>query len=554
MTDVDDLIEKIKSYPNAQQQRNDILKLSSSICAELNRFREKIILESAEITEEKEALISKSDDFKKELAQNIIIQYLIKYFSIEENIEKEVLKEYKAELIKIARFLIRIESLSKVNYFRVIEEEIRLIKEQHKLNDKIIQELYFPKNKSEQDNAYRVIYSAPSLIPFTSPIQARQALHQLSDSVISRNELILQAQQSGNWALLKPDEAMKQKKDILAGLSDPQNSEFFKTQNGREIKQELETGIMRVDFNQRIGAWDRANEETRDNLERIRLLTSVQSLYETFKLDLLSEYKTLNKSDKSEDKAKAEDIKNKFSEMENLADILRFKQGDKYRECLAKIYDLDRPDDKGHYQLKVNYANIENNPHVKYLSVAEIEERSFLIESDLKLKPAVRAEAFDMFEFFGSESVLEQKHAPSVLQQFQVKNNVKQESEKESRDIKNFMPSYDVNSSNLIRKNNHYLRLCEKNLLLILGVPLEQDDVRVRENKVFHVLYEAHMKQNKQAPISTQDDMYLQNLAKELAMDKNGVQRIEKVTTHHSSKIDGPKKDIVNKNKNLGTQ
>lgn len=553
MTNTDDLIEKIKAYPNAQQQRNDILKLSWAICTELNQFREKIILESSEITEEKESLISKSDAFKKEITQNNIIQYLIKYFSIEEIVEKEVLKQYKTELSKITNLLIKQDDISRNNYFRLIEEEIRLVKEQQKLNEKIIQELYFPKDKVQQESVYKLIYSAPALIPFTSPQEAKSTVDQLSLQIISRNDLISQAQKSNDWGILKADKTIQQKNHILAGLSDPKNSGYFNTDKGRKIKRALETGVTIIDFEQRLGAWDRADEAKRDSRERMRLLTSVQNLYETFKLDLLSEYQALKKSDKPEDKAKAEEIKQKFGEMENLADILIFPQGEKYRDCLAKIYDLDKPDDKGQYQLKSDYESIENNPNLKHLSLFEMEEKSFLDESDLKINALKETEQFNLFDFFNPDSLVNKKSAPGLLHQFQRNEDEKNKTE-DSEIIKPFIPGYDQNSNALIRKNNHYIRLCEQKLLPILTTPLDQDNMVLRENKVFHVLYKAYMKEKKQGPINQHEDVYLQALAKELAADKEGIKRVQKVTQDQGQLLINDKQmpqQLISKNKNI---
>lgn len=555
--DVADLIEKIKTYPNAQHQYNTILKLSAQIFSSLNQLREKIILESAEISEEKESLIAKSDEYKKELHQNLVINYLIKYFSIEDNIKTEVLKEYKAELIKIARLLSKVSTYSEHAHFRFIEEEIRLVKEQQRLNEKIVQDLYFPKEKTIYENAYKEIYSAPSLKLFTSPEEAKLAVVQLSQQVTSRNDLITQAQQTGDWSALKTDQSMQHKQVILAGLMDPNNNAYFNTEQGSTIKRELQIGLTLADFNQRLGAWDRADTQKREARENEKLIASVQNVYDMFKSELATDFKVLNKSTNPEDNQKAEKIKAQFFEMQNVTDILKFPQGEKYRVCLEKIYDLDKPDEKGQYQLKAQYQSIENSKSVKHFGATELDRRSTVETSVLEVKNnnpnpvsdyweeidifthgdlfiAAKAE-IDKSRFLKPEEIklsvdTIEKSKPGVLKQFDAMKLKRQN----SQDNVSFIPGFELKAEISAKRANHYLRLCEKNLVPILSVPLEQDDLSSRENKIFHVLYQAHMKQNKHTPITPKDDAYLQKLAKELATDKNSVERIQTLLANQS--------------------
>lgn len=562
--DVADLIEKIKSYPNAQYQYNNVLKLSAQIFSALNQLREKIILESAEISEEKESLIAKSDEFKKELYQNLIIHYLIKYFSIEDNIKSEVLKEYKADLIKIARLLSKFSIHSEHAHFRFIEEEIRLIKEQSKLNEKIIQDLYFPKERAAYENAYQAIYSAPSLKAFTSVIEAKTAVAELSERVSNRNDLITQAQKTGDWSALKNDKSMQNKQVILAGLMDPNNNAYFHTEQGSAVKRELQIGLTFTDFNQRLGAWDRADNQKREARENEKLITSVQNIFDMFKSELASDFKSLNKSSNPEDIQKAENIKRQFYNIESLTDILKFPQGEKYRVCLEKIYDLDKPDEKGQFQLKSQYQTLENNPNVKHFSAAELDRKSTVDTSVLEVKRNNNGEVSELWEdidiftkgdlFIAAKAEMDkpkflkpeeiklptetiEKSKPGVLKQFDAMKNKKQIVQNEPV----FLPGFNVKNHISVKKANHYMRMGEKNLMSILSVPLEKDDVKDRENKIFHVLYEVHMRQNKHTPITPKDDAYLQKLAKELASDKNSIERIQNLTinqapAHHLKK------------------
>lgn len=564
--DVADLIEKIKSYPNAQYQYNAILKLSAHIFSALNQLREKIILESAEITEEKESLIAKSDEFKKELYQNLIINYLVKYFSIEDNIQTEVLKEYKTELIKIARLLSKISTYSEYAHFRFIEEEIRLVKEQQKLNEKIIQDLYFPKEKVAYENAYNAVYSTPSLKIFTSTEEAKQAMVEFSRQVVNRNDLIKQAQQTGDWSALKLDESMQNKQIILTGLMDPNNNAYFNTEKGSAIKRELQIGLTLADFNQRLGAWDRADEQKREARENSKLIASMQNVYDMFKSELAKDYKILEKSNNPEDNQKAQKIKTQFFEMQNITDILKFPQGEKYKVCLEKLYDLEKPDENGNYQLKPQYQSIENNKNIKHFSAAELDRKSTVETSVLEVKDNNEGPVSDFWEsvdiftqgdlFIASKGEIDkarflkpeeiklavdtiEKSKPGVLKQF---NGVKPK-QQNTQDNINFVPGFEHNTNISIKKTNHYLRLCEKSLVSVLSTPLEQDVLSVRENKIFHILYQAHMKQNKHTPITPKEDAYLQALAKELALDKDSLKRIEKLVTNSI-----PQREITQKN------
>ena len=571
--DVADLIEKIKSYPSAQNQYSAILKLSAHIFTALNQMREKIILDSAEISEEKESLIAKSDEFKKELYQNLIINYLIKYFSIEDHIKTEVLKEYKADLIKIATSLAKLSNYSEYAHFRFIEEEIRLVKEQQKINEKIVQDLYFPKEKIVYENAYKAIYSAPSLKMFASTEEAKQAAVELSQQVTSRNDLITQAQQTGDWSALKSDQSMQNKQVILAGLMDPNTNAYFNTEHGSSVKRELQIGLTVTDFNQRLGAWDRADDHKRETRENGKLIASIQNVYDMFKSELAVDFKALEKSSNPENNQKAEKIKAQFSDMQTLTDILKFPQGEKYRVCLEKIYDLDKPDEKGQYPLKAQYQAIEDNKSVKHFNAAELDRKSTVDTSILEVKDnnnglvsdfwgemdiftkgdlfiATKAE-MDKTRFVKPEEIklsidTIEKSKPGVLKQFDAMKLKKQSSQENL----NFMPGFELNANISVKKTNHYLRSCEKSLVSILSVPLEQDGLSTRENKIFHVLYQAHMKQNKHTPITPKDDAYIQALAKELASDKNSLLRIEKLVASQKSTNEIAQKNNLKKLQN----
>src|SRR5690606_19719979 len=134
---------------------------------------------------------------------------------------------------------------------------------------------------------------------------------------------------------------------------------------------------------------------------------------------------------------------------------------------------------------------------------AEIDKSRFLKPEEIKL----------------SADTIE-KSKPCVLKQFDAMKHKKHADHHEYV----VAPGFDLNAHISVKKANHYMRMGEKSLMSILSVPLEQDDITSRENKIFHVLYEAHMKQNKHTPITPKDDAYLQALSKELALDKNSVE------------------------------
>jgi hypothetical protein len=571
MSDVFNVIEKIRAYPNAQNQFNDILKLSAQICGALNHIRSKIILESAVISEEKEALITKSELHKQDIAQNLIITYLITFFAIEDLIEDRMLHDYKIDQIRLARILDRLARLSRTPSFDMVEDEMRMIQARFDLNQQMIEEVYFPKDSASQEAVFNTFYQDPILKPFKTPELAKQTVTKLSEQASTRNDLI----KTGDWSSLKSDTYVKEKNNIISGLLNPNNNAYFQTQQGREIKRELQSGLAIMDFKQRLGAWDRTEPENRkpDEGEQSKLIRSIQNIYDNFKSELLTDYQAKNKSQLPEDKLAAENIKNQFSNLKNLTDILSFEQSEKYRDCLGMIYDLDNPDKNGKYKLKPAYEGIQHNEGktVDYLSAAELDRLASVDSEELEVtynKAKANADWMDVDLFtsgdifqalntdYLSNKVLKEedidlsddflkKSKPGILSQY---NNSNKNNSNSKININNngFMPKYDQTAQKLEKKINHYLRMVEAKLspILDLSLPAQQ-----KEDSIFTVLYQAHMRQNRKAPISQQDDSFLRNLAKDLAGDPNSKSRLEKAVGNKAAVIPEPSPKMgVNKN------